>query len=423
MNMEVKKPLVSICIPTNNRKTHLKKCIESLIKQTMFEKGIVEIVVSDNASTDGTKELCELYSEKYSNFIYQRQNKSIDWHINFLTVLKYGKGTLRKLSNDTLMFTKDSLDILCDMTLKYQTVKPVMYFSNALPEIPFNNDNMMEPNKFISHLGYNITSISGFAIWEDDCDERRIGNIVNPNLWQVDEICKELLYKKCGVLCNHHIYNVQNITKKDLSYGLFDTFFVHFFKILNNYANALKIGDIDKELLQKNILLRFFTHWMLCWAVKDYRYKFSSEENLEHKIYQAYKRKKYFSMYVTEYERIKQELIYHYREMRSFINRYERIYLYGAGYVASIIYGYVVSLDRDISGFIVTRKSEENFMCGKRIFEVDSFLCNMQTDGILIATGVGSQRDIINLLGNIGYSQNVLAQQIFAMDDKYLIRI
>ena len=423
MNVKEKLPLVSICIPTYNRKDYLKACIESLLDQEAFKKEHVEIVISDNASTDGTEDMCRQYAGKYCNLIYHRQENPIDWHINFLTVLKYGTGILRKLSNDTLIYTKDSLGIICTIAEKYQDDAPAVYFSNSLPKIPFNKDCMVETDEFIRYLGYNITSISGFAIWGRDCDDRLPEKVINPNLWQVDEIFTELGCKKQGVLCNQHIFNTQNIICKDLSYGLFDTFYIHFFDILNKYSRALNITDEDKKLLKKDILLNFFTHWMLCCAVKDYRYIFSTKEKLEERIYEVYREEEYFSKYITDYERIRKELMFRYQELKSFIQSHNRIYLYGTGHVASILQGYCMSLNKGISGAIVTKKNGAKLFYGKEVFEVSDFFLDRRNDGILIATGIELQKEIVEMLSRMGWEENLMVQQVFSMKDKYLIRI
>jgi len=49
-------PKVSICIPTHNRKDYLRQAIDSALAQTY---GYCEIVVVDDGSTDGTKEMMD----------------------------------------------------------------------------------------------------------------------------------------------------------------------------------------------------------------------------------------------------------------------------------------------------------------------------------------------------------------------------
>lgn len=55
-----KKPLLSICIPTYNRAKTLDKTLLTLTGQDFFNvSDDVEIVISDNCSTDDTGEICK----------------------------------------------------------------------------------------------------------------------------------------------------------------------------------------------------------------------------------------------------------------------------------------------------------------------------------------------------------------------------
>lgn len=58
-------PLLSICIPTYNRSQYLKETIDSIIGQEEFKSENVEIVISDNCSTDDTEIVCKKYIEQY----------------------------------------------------------------------------------------------------------------------------------------------------------------------------------------------------------------------------------------------------------------------------------------------------------------------------------------------------------------------
>ena len=53
--MDNKKPLVSVVLPTFNRVKFLEKAIESVLGQDYKN---LELIVVDDASTDGTPEFC-----------------------------------------------------------------------------------------------------------------------------------------------------------------------------------------------------------------------------------------------------------------------------------------------------------------------------------------------------------------------------
>ena len=68
----MKKPRVSVILPTHNRAPLLREAIESVLAQTFFDW---ELVVVDDGSTDGTTESVRLLAEKVGRIRYLRQEK------------------------------------------------------------------------------------------------------------------------------------------------------------------------------------------------------------------------------------------------------------------------------------------------------------------------------------------------------------
>ncbi|MSU54604.1 MAG: glycosyltransferase family 2 protein [Candidatus Staskawiczbacteria bacterium] len=65
-------PLISICIPTYKRSGYLEKCLDNLAHQLedSVVKNAVEIVISDNASPDNTREVVQKFQAKFDNINY-----------------------------------------------------------------------------------------------------------------------------------------------------------------------------------------------------------------------------------------------------------------------------------------------------------------------------------------------------------------
>jgi len=79
--------LLSIFIPTYNRANLLAETLESIVSQ--ISNNFIEIVISDNGSTDNTKEIVDLYRQKYKNIRYYKNEPSIHMDLNHLKVLEY----------------------------------------------------------------------------------------------------------------------------------------------------------------------------------------------------------------------------------------------------------------------------------------------------------------------------------------------
>ncbi|MCV0400950.1 MAG: glycosyltransferase [Nitrosopumilus sp.] len=75
---------LTIGLPVYNGEKFLHKCLDSLLEQS-FEN--FEIIISDNASTDKTQNICQEYSEKDKRIRYIRQEKNIGLLPNFNFVL------------------------------------------------------------------------------------------------------------------------------------------------------------------------------------------------------------------------------------------------------------------------------------------------------------------------------------------------
>ena len=87
---KAKQPQISICIPTYNRKDFLKVLLESIISQS--DPGLVEIVVSDNASNDGTSLMIEGIKKRYPNLIYHKAAENLGADRNYLSSVEHATG-------------------------------------------------------------------------------------------------------------------------------------------------------------------------------------------------------------------------------------------------------------------------------------------------------------------------------------------
>ncbi len=81
------KPLVSIGIPTYNRASVLRRAVESALTQDHTN---LELVISDNASTDETEAVCQEFCERDNRVRYIRQKTNRG---SQQTSLKYYSGS------------------------------------------------------------------------------------------------------------------------------------------------------------------------------------------------------------------------------------------------------------------------------------------------------------------------------------------
>lgn len=118
-------PKVSILIPVFNRKDFIADCIQSALDQTYTD---FEIVVADNASDDGTWEICQKFAEKDRRVRIFRNETNVGPVRNWLRCVRESRGEYGKiLFSDDLMFP----DFL-EHTLPYFANSDVGFVSTAV---------------------------------------------------------------------------------------------------------------------------------------------------------------------------------------------------------------------------------------------------------------------------------------------------
>lgn len=116
ISLAMSNPFLSICIPTFNRSPYLCKTLDAIVSEPLFqETDEIEIIVSDNASTDDTPSLMSRFCSTYPGKIqYLRLTEPIDSHFNFQNALDHGRGEYLKLLNDNTLFRLGMLRKLYD---------------------------------------------------------------------------------------------------------------------------------------------------------------------------------------------------------------------------------------------------------------------------------------------------------------------
>src|ERR1700757_1973550 len=87
------KPKVSIGLPVYNGEKYLVQALNSLINQD-FED--FEIIISDNASTDGTADICRTYASTERRIRYYRNESNIGSAPNYRRVFELARGDFFK---------------------------------------------------------------------------------------------------------------------------------------------------------------------------------------------------------------------------------------------------------------------------------------------------------------------------------------
>lgn len=168
-------PILSICIPTYNRSKFLSEALDSIIISLTGFEDKVEIIISDNASSDDTVDAVKKYLSKY-NFIKYSRNKDNVADKNFFIVASLAMGKYiwifadddkmeEKAVTNVLNYIKQNYNlIICN----YSTwdnefkVKFKEKFYSVSKNIEFDDHN-----KVLKRLGNKLQFLSSIVIKKD----------------------------------------------------------------------------------------------------------------------------------------------------------------------------------------------------------------------------------------------------------------
>jgi glycosyltransferase involved in cell wall biosynthesis len=97
-------PRLGIGLPVYNGEAYLAEAIDALLGQTYED---FELIISDNASTDATEEICRRYAAQDPRVRYVRQPRNIGGLLNHNVVFEYCRSELFKWAADDDLYGRD----------------------------------------------------------------------------------------------------------------------------------------------------------------------------------------------------------------------------------------------------------------------------------------------------------------------------
>jgi abequosyltransferase len=154
---------LSICIPVYNRKKFLDELLKSILQQTNDEiLGSIEIVISDNASTDGTFELAQSYQDKLP-IVLNQNAENLGADRNYIKVGDMAKGQYTWIVGSDDLLPDDAIErVLNEIQQNFD-----IYFSDRYEvDIDLTNKRYRHfTQKPMQKTFYDLTNVEDFRIF------------------------------------------------------------------------------------------------------------------------------------------------------------------------------------------------------------------------------------------------------------------
>lgn len=256
-------PLLSICFPTYNRAELLHKCLASFFAELEENKDFVEIIVSDNASTDETPEVIKAF-QKMHQFRYFRNEVNIGAERNFEQCLTAAKGKYFWIFGDDDFILPGHLKLIISLLKEYNPTNVYMgsqWFQKE-SEIKYTKKSSLNftvyptAMEFIRKVNFWVTFISGNIINKKLLMENNARlDFTDTNLGQLGWILPTVFLKGKKIVIENKIIACK--AENTGGYRLYEVFGINFNKIMDVLINKGADKRI-KNIINKELILKFF---------------------------------------------------------------------------------------------------------------------------------------------------------------------
>jgi len=278
-------PLISICIPTFNRAAQLEKCLNSIYSQ-IGNDSLFEVFVSDNDSTDNSKDVIDKYLNLYDNFTYNKNECNIGPDKNIALTIEKSKGQYILIHGDDDYFKENTIYPLMDVINK--NAESSLLFINVLSN---KNDVVIYSgiNEFLQATSIAASFISSIIIKREAFNKIEDPfKFVDTSFNQIYLQYNILLNNPNFTLINRSIFNYEGTNPSGYNFG--KVFIKNYLDILYHFTPF----GLKEELINQD-KLQILQTTLLPWYKRIHDNKMDIDmENFEDYFTEYYKDEPYY---------------------------------------------------------------------------------------------------------------------------------
>lgn len=264
LHLNEKRVLLTIAIPTFNRASYLELCLKQILKQIPMYEQKIEVLVSNNASTDNTESVVSSFRRCDFDIRYIRNERNIGAEANVIQCFDLARGDYVWVFGDDDILLDGALDKIFKVLENGQY--GLIYLKSYSFDLDFVNqrpplqevsiDVYNNRDYFIKRVNYLLTFISS-----NICNKKLIRDEVNihacvgTNLPQLSWVFLALIKATNHVVINEYLVAAKS--NNSGGYELCRVFGANFNDIMLKF---LECGFSEKwiSIINNNLLCTFF---------------------------------------------------------------------------------------------------------------------------------------------------------------------
>ena len=258
--METKKKL-TIAIPTYNRSAFLKQSLVRISKQIINLEKDIELIVSDNCSTDDTKEVVEEFIQCGLPIIYNRNISNIGMDGNFVYCFQNASSKYVWVLGDDDYLTEGTISKLLSIidTDEYGLIHLKNTFQLSEKD-KFESRVSYNEIEFIGEISFMITFISANIVQTKYVEKINFNKYLGTYFTLIPLYLTAAIEEKKNLMVYSKTMDIAADALTNGGYNFFEVFVTNYLKILKEYIPQL--GFVWYEMEKYNLCRKFLYGWM-----------------------------------------------------------------------------------------------------------------------------------------------------------------
>lgn len=248
---------ISIIVPVFNAEKHIRVCIESLINQN-YPKNCYEIILVDNGSTDGTKDIMDIYKDKIKIFYEQKRGSYAARN----TGMRNADGDIIAFTDSDCTASKDWLKELNDVfseDVEHGDIGCIVgdihsHPGETLIETYSKNRDIISQKCSLNFLPYGLTANVAFKKDVFDvigCFDENFTSGGDADIsWRMQlSTMYKLIYSSKAIVIHHHRTTLKNLFIQHFKYGIGSVLLHKKYRSKMNYDTRKSLSNWLKLLV------------------------------------------------------------------------------------------------------------------------------------------------------------------------------
>jgi glycosyltransferase involved in cell wall biosynthesis len=254
--------LLTIAIPTYNRASILQDSLKKIIAQISGKEDLIELLVSDNCSTDNTQKIVtDLIQQGYA-IRYNRNIENLGMDGNFAYCFNHSKGKYIWMLGDDDHLLDGALDSI--VSILKNDEYGLIHLNNTT-QLANKNPIYHSKVKFLNTININVTFISANIVNRKAVQKVNFENYRGSLFSQVPVYLHAATGFEKNMIINQQLLQTAVDSVTNGGYNIFEVFVLNYLKILKEFRGVLGFQwyEIQKYKLCRNFIWPWMSRLLL----------------------------------------------------------------------------------------------------------------------------------------------------------------